>query len=92
MLPFLSVALIAFGVVGLETAFSVLYTGLVKTGVISLEKLVYLMSVAPRKRFNINDKQGFSVWKLDDEYVVNPDDFLSKGRATPFERYRARRR
>ena len=75
----------AFGVVGLETAFSVMYTYLVKTGVITLEKLVELMVDNPRKRFNIPLKSDFSIWKLDEEYTVNPDDFLSKGRATPFE-------
>ncbi len=73
-----------FGVVGLETAFPILYTKLVKTGVVSFEKLIDLLSANPRRRFGIND-DGFSVWKLDEKYVINPDDFLSAGRATPFE-------
>ena len=74
----------AFGIVGLETAFAVMNTYFVKTGVITLEKLVALMATNPRKRFGIPDKNSFSVWKLDEAFTVNPDEFLSKGRATPF--------
>ena len=75
----------AFGVVGLETAFPVLYTHLVKKKIITLEKLVELMSSAPRKRFNIPAGDDFTVWDLNARFTVNPDDFLSLGRATPFE-------
>ena len=75
----------AFGVVGLETAFPVLYTKLVKTGIITLEKLIDLLAINPRKRFNIPLGNDFSVWDLNQSFVVNPDEFLSKGRATPFE-------
>ncbi len=75
----------AFGVVGLETAFAVSYTGLVKTGIISLRKLVELLAINPRRRFNIPLNNDFTVWQLDAEYTVNPDEFLSQGRATPFE-------
>ncbi len=75
----------AFGIVGLETAFAVMYTKLVKTGVLTLEKVIELMSDNPRKRFNIPLGNDFTVWKLDEEYCVNPDSFLSKGRSTPFE-------
>ncbi len=75
----------AFGIVGIETAFAVCYTGLVKTGIISLEKLVDLLAINPRKRFNIPLGKDFSVWDLNEEFVVNPEEFLSKGRATPFE-------
>ncbi len=74
----------AFGIVGLETAFSVMYTHFVKTGVMSLEKLIELMSINPRKRFGIPFDGSFTVWELEKEYTVNPDEFLSKGRATPF--------
>ena len=74
----------AFGIVGLETAFSVMYTNFVKTGVMSLEKLIELMSINPRKRFGIPFDGSFTVWDLEKEYTVNPDEFLSKGRATPF--------
>jgi len=75
----------AFGIVGLETAFSVVYTHLVKTGIITLEKLIELMAINPRKRFGLPETDDFCVFDLDTEYTVNPDDFLSQGRATPFE-------
>ncbi len=75
----------AFGIVGIETAFAVCYTGLVKTGIITLEKLIDLLAINPRKRFNIPLGKDFSVWDLNEEFTVNPEEFLSKGRATPFE-------
>ena len=78
-------ALSAFGVVGLETAFAVCYTKLVKTGVITLEKLIDLLAINARKRFDIPLGNDFSVWDLNEEFTVNPEEFLSKGRATPFE-------
>ncbi len=74
----------AMGVVGIETAFPLLYTHLVKTGLMSLERLVELMSTNPRKRFGIPETEDFSVWDLEKEYTIDPDDFVSKGRATPF--------
>ncbi len=74
----------AMGVVGLETAFPVLYTGLVKKGILSLERLIALLSDQPRARFGL-PLNGFSVWDLDAEYAVDPAEFLSKGKATPFE-------
>lgn len=74
----------AFGVVGLETAFPVLYTDLVKPGVLTLERLVELLAVEPRKRFGIPMGDDYTVWELDRPYTVDPADFLSKGRATPF--------
>ncbi len=72
------------GVVGLETAFSVMYTHFVKTGMITMEKLVELMSENPRKRFGIEDN-GYTVFDLGHKYTVNPDEFLSMGKKTPFE-------
>ena len=82
----------AMGVVGLETAFSVLYTKLVKTGVITLEKLIDMMSVKPREIFGIEGgeiKEGapadLCLLNLEKEWVVNPEDFVSAGRATPFK-------
>ncbi|MEE1277586.1 MAG: dihydroorotase [Acutalibacteraceae bacterium] len=75
----------AFGIVGLETAFPVMYTHLVKAGVITLEKLVELMCLNPRKRFGIPQGDDYTVWDLDYEGTVNTDDFLSLGKATPFE-------
>ena len=74
----------AFGIVGLETAFQIMYTNLVKTGFITLEKLIELLAVNPRKRFDIPLGTDYTVWRLDAKSTVNPDEFLSKGRATPF--------
>ena len=73
------------GVVGLETAFAVMYTNFVKTGVITLEKLIELMSVNPRKRFGIDLGNSYTVFDLSKSYTVCPNEFLSMGRATPFE-------
>lgn len=73
------------GVVGLETAFPVLYTGLVKTEIISLEDLVRLLSTAPRERFGLSEPENeFCLWDLDTLYTIDPNEFQSKGRATPF--------
>lgn len=73
------------GVVGIETAFSVMYTYFVKTNIISLEKLIELMSINPRKRFGLPITDDICVFDLDAMYTVNPKDFLSKGKFTPFE-------
>ena len=75
----------AFGIVGIETAFPVLYTKLVKTGVITMDKLIELLCVNPRKRFDIPLGNDYTVWKLDEKIKVSPDEFLSMGRATPYE-------
>lgn len=81
----------AMGIVGIETAFPLLYTYLVKQNIISLEKLIELMSVNPAKRFGFKSGIGegtaasFTVFDLNKEYEINPNEFLSKGRATPFE-------
>ena len=76
----------AFGVVGLECAFQVLYTGLVRPGILSLEKLVDKMSMAPRRRFGIPlRKDDWTRWDLGAEEIVDPAGFASMGRATPFE-------
>ena len=78
------------GIVGLETSFPVMYTELVKTGVITLEKLIELMSVNPAKRFGLEYgiKEGhnadFCVFDLEKQYIINPDEFVSMGKATPF--------
>ena len=74
----------AFGIVGLETAFSVMYTHLVKKNILSLDQLITLMAIAPRNRFGIPLGTDFSVWDLSAEWVVRPEEFLSMGRATPF--------
>ncbi|MBQ5841158.1 MAG: dihydroorotase [Clostridia bacterium] len=75
----------AFGVVGLETAFPVLYTYLVKTGVLTLEQVIRLLAINPRCRFGIPLGRDASVWELDTSYTVDPARFGSMGRATPFE-------
>lgn len=72
------------GVVGLETAFPVLYTFLVKEGIISLERLIELMALNPRKRFGIEKTDDVCVYSLDSEYTVDPDEFMTMGRSTPF--------
>lgn len=73
------------GVVGLETAFATMYTHLVKTGVISLEKLVEVMAINPRRRFGFEmNKNDLTVFDLDCEYEINPDDFKSNGKSSPF--------
>ncbi len=80
----------AMGIVGIETAFPILYTELVLKGIISMEKLVELLAVNPRKRFgigggtDIGESADFTVIDLNAEYEVNPEEFYSKGRATPF--------
>ena len=74
----------AFGIVGLETAFPLLYTGLVKTGIISLQKLVELLSIRPRQRFRIPQGNDFCLWDLESSYIIDPERFASLGRATPF--------
>ena len=74
-----------FGIVGLETAFQILYTRLVKENVITIEKLVELMSVNPKKRFEITDNSSYSIWDLTSVSRIDTAEFLSKGRSTPFE-------
>ena len=74
----------AFGVVGLETAFPILYTCLVKPGILTMEKLMELLVENPRKRFGIPMGMDFSLWDLDSEYEIDPNEFVSMGKATPF--------
>ena len=74
----------AFGVVGLETAFPILYTCLVKQGILSMERLMELLVTNPRSRFRIPMGADFSVWDLDAEYEINPEEFLSRGKSSPF--------
>lgn len=75
----------AMGVVGLETAFPVLYTKLVRTGILSFAKLVELMSTNPRKRFRLPEGMGdYAEFDLQTPYVVNPEEFFSMGHSTPF--------
>lgn len=84
----------AMGIVGIECAFGVLYTHLVKRGVMSLETLIERMSLAPRRLFGIEgglevgNRADFTVLDLDTEYEIDPETFLSKGKATPFAGWR----
>ena len=81
----------AFGIVGLETSFPILYTHLVKKGIISLEKLIEVMSINPRRRFGfeggvIEDgaPADLTVIDLNRHFSIDPSDFVSMGKATPF--------
>ena len=73
------------GIVGIETAFPLLYTHLVKTGFITLDKLVELFSTNARRRFDLPLGDDFTVWNLDEKYKIDSSGFLSKGKSTPFE-------
>ena len=85
----------AFGIVGIETAFQVLYTHLVKTGVITLEELIKTLYEGPRKRFGMDvctleeelakAQPTFTIWNLEENYDIDTDKFLSKGKSTPFD-------
>ena len=74
----------AMGVVGIESAFALCYTYLVKTGKITLERLIKLLCDNPRERFNITTDVGFTVFDISEELTVDPEEFLSKGKSTPF--------
>ena len=84
----------AMGIVGLECAFPLLYTYLVKPGLLTLEQLVERMSMAPRRIFGLGgglqagEPADLTVFDLDAEYEIDPETFLSKGRATPFAGWR----
>ena len=73
------------GITGLETAFPVLYTKLVKPGIISLEKLTELLIDNPKKRFSIDTENDFTVFEVSEPYTIDSSEFLSMGKATPFE-------
>ena len=75
----------AFGVVGIETAFPVCYTYLVKTGIITMDRLMELLVTNPRQRFGLPLGNDFSIWDLNAEYEIDPADFVSMGKATPFQ-------
>ena len=83
-------ALSAMGVVGLETSFAVIYTKLVKGGIISLEKAIELMSENPRRLFKmgggmlVGEAADIAVFDLESRFTVDPDTIHSMGRSTPF--------
>src|SRR5699024_1365053 len=82
----------AFGITGIETSFPLMYTRLVRTGLISLEKLVELMAVKPAQLFGLkgvgtiglNQKADFTIIDLNQDYTINETNFLSKGTNSPF--------
>lgn len=94
----------AFGIVGMETAFPVLYTHLVTKGKLTLQELIKLMHTNPRKRFGLplnrhglkeeleKEKPSFAVWDLEHSYGIDPQKFQSKGRSCPFEDWNVRGR
>lgn len=73
------------GITGLECAFPVLYTGLVRLGVMTLERLVEMMAIAPRKRFGLPMGDDYVVMDLENPYVLDSSRFLSMGKCTPFD-------
>ena len=73
----------AFGIVGIETAFPIMYTHFVKTEKMTLDHLVELLAVNPRKRFGIELGCDYTIWDLEAEYAIDPEEFLSMGKATP---------
>ncbi len=81
------------GIVGIETAFPLLYTYLVKAGIIDMARLVELMHTAPCKRFGFGGEiengapADFTIFDLDSKYTIDPEKFLSMGKATPFDGY-----
>ncbi len=76
----------AMGIVGIETAFPLLYTHLVKTGLLTLEDLSRLLTTNPAKRFGINQKfeENYTVFDLNAKYEIKAENFLSKGKNSPF--------
>ena len=72
------------GVVGLETAFPVLYTRLVRPGILTVERLSRLLSDTPRRRFSIPEEPGYTVFEVETPYQIDPETFATKGRSTPF--------
>ena len=79
----------AFGVVGIETAFPICYTDLVKTGIITMDTLMDLLVWNPRRRFGLPLGKDFSLWDLSAEYEIDPEQFVSLGKATPFQGWKA---
>lgn len=73
------------GITGLECAFPVLYTGLVRTGRMTFERLMDMMSYVPRKRFGIQEENSWTVMDLENPYEICSEDFLSQGKCTPFD-------
>ncbi|MDO4393311.1 MAG: dihydroorotase [Bacillota bacterium] len=85
----------AFGIVGLETCMPVMYKYMVEPVILNMDQLVRLMYINPRERFGLDapdlehilagDAPSFAIWNLEEEYTVNPEEFETKGRSTPFD-------
>ena len=79
------------GVVGIETSFAICYTHLVRKGVIAIEKLIALMSENPRRIFRLSgamrvgERADIAVFDITKPYTIDTNEFLSMGKATPFE-------
>ena len=73
-----------FGIVGLETALPIMYTYLVKPGIMTMDRLMEVMVYNPRKRFGLPLGEDYSIWDLDAEYEIDPAEFVSMGKATTF--------
>ena len=73
----------AFGIVGIETAFPIMYTHFVKTGKMTMDRLLQLLVTNPRERFGIPLGNDYSIWDLNAEYAIDPQEFVSMGKATP---------
>ena len=78
----------AFGIVGIETAFPLVYTYLVMPGIITMDRLEQLLVYNPRRRFGIPLANDYSVWDLTEEWTIEKEELLSMGKATPFEGWR----
>ena len=81
----------AMGLVGIETSFAICYTHLVRKGVITIEKLIALMSENPRRIFRlggvmrVGERADIAIFDTTEPYTIDTNEFLSMGKATPFE-------
>ena len=73
------------GITGIETAFPIVYTKLIKTGILPLELVIKMLTDNPRNRFGIKDNGSLTIWNISDEYKIDSNEFLSMGKATPFQ-------
>ena len=73
------------GITGIETAFPIVYTKLIKTGVLPLELVIKMLTDNPRNRFGIKDDGSLTIWDLSNQYKIDSNEFLSLGKATPFQ-------
>jgi dihydroorotase len=73
------------GITGIETAFPIVYTKLVKPGILPLELVIKMLTDNPRSRFGIKDEGSLTIWDLSNQYKIDSNEFLSMGKATPFQ-------